>query len=324
MSTILTNEFAQFAKEKLRPAVDKVQSCRRSGLRYALLAAGGVFAIFALLVYISLAPFREMLDNHQITYWPLLFLGPLAFAMVGFSLVYIFLLRNAVKVFRFDLIERLAEFIHPGLVHEQDNPISVEDMERSLLFRQLARPKSGTDRFRARVGDANVELSDLRVCPDTDKSAPCLSGVFFSARFTRRFAMPIVSLPTSVEVSRSDMESELRRQGYDLKEGLVRFEDPADGRQVLLPSGQERNVSRFLPSRVVDALDRLRQQHGVEVLLSAFGNRLYIAMLSAVDRTDLPGVFEGFDFSNCRLFCGNARLAMEIARDMGKHADLFE
>lgn len=323
MPHVLANEFAQFAKEKLRPAVEKVQKSRRSGLFYAFLAALGLFAVFVILVYFSLAPFREMLDNSQIAYWPLLILAPLAFAMVGFSLVYILMLRSAVKAFRTELIDRIAEFIDPGLVHEQNRPIPVEDMEASMLFRHLAKPESGPDRFRGRAGTAAVEFTDLQVRTAADKKVPVLSGLYLSARYPRRFAMPILSLPTSLEISRSEAEAEMRGHGYPLAEGMIRFEDPSDERQVLMPSGQEQNLGRFIPRGVIDAMDRLRQQQGVEVLLSAFDERLHVAMLSANERMDLPGVFEGFDFGNCRLFCHNARLAMEIARDVAAQPELF-
>lgn len=323
MPHVLANEFAQFAREKLRPAVEKVQKSRRSGLFYAFLAALGLFAVFVLLVYFSLAPFREMLDDSRITYWPLLILAPLAFAMVGFSLVYILMLRSAVKAFRTELIDRIAEFIDPGLVHEQNRPIPVAEMEASMLFRHLATPESGPDRFRGRAGDAAVEFTDLQVRIDPSKKVPVLSGLYLSARYPRRFAMPILSFPTSLDVSRSDVEAEVQSRGYPLAEGMVRLEDPANDRQVLLPSGQEQSLVHFIPPSVVDALERLRQQHGVEVLISALGDRLHIAMLSANERMDLPGVFEGFDFGNCRLFCHNARLAMEIARDVATQPDLF-
>ncbi|MCD8138196.1 MAG: hypothetical protein LUE17_00180 [Planctomycetaceae bacterium] len=324
MPQVLANEFAQFARDRLRPAVDKVQASRRSGLLYAFLAAACLFAVFLIVVYASISPFRGMLDENSIAYWPLLILAPLAFTMVGFSLVYILLLRRAVKTFRRELIGRIAEFIDPGLVHEELSPISDADLQNSLLFRHLAKPKAGPDRFRGRAGEAAVEFSDLQVKTDADPKVHSLSGIYLDATFPRRFAFPVLFFPTTLEVSRSGFEKDLRARGYPLAEGLVRLEDPSTNRQVLIPSGKEQELCRIIPAGVVDALANLRQQQGVEVLIAAFGNKLHLAMLSANERMDLPGAFEGFDFGNCRLFCHNARLGMQMARDVGGQASLFE
>lgn len=324
MTQVHVDEFTRFAREKLRPVVQKVQTGRRRGLIYAIAAGVIVFVIFVIVVALFLAPFRDILDNNSITYWPLLFLAPLAFAMVGFSIAYILLLRNTVAAFRTDIIDHIAEFVDPGIVHEQGQSIPDDDMDKSLLFRSLAKPKSGSDRFRGRAGSASVEFTDLQISLGDNKKVPLLSGIYFVAHLPKRLAMPFLSFPTSVEVSRSGMEEELRLHGYPLTQGLVRREDPSDERQVLLPSGQEQSLRHFLPVGLIDAVDSLRQEHGVETLLSAFDDRLHIAMLSANERTDLPGVFEGFDFAHCRQFCQNARLAMEITRFIASQQDLFE
>ncbi len=241
--------------------------------------------------------------------------------VVGFSLVYILILRNAVKKFRAELIGHIAEFIDPGLVHERNRPIPAGEMEESLLFGRLAKPEGGPDHFRGRAGEAAVEFSDLQVRAVSGEMKSSLGGLYFVARYPRRFTMPLLSFPSTLEVSRSELEAAMRSHGYPLAEGMVRLDDPANNRQVLVPSGQEQRLRQLIPGSVIDDLNRLRCRQGVETLLSAFDNRLHIVMLSANKQPDSPGMFEGFDFGNCKLFCHNARLAMRIAGEAASRID---
>ena len=312
MTDPFTQDFAGFTQDQLRPAIEMVAKRRRSGLLLAVAIAAVLFVVFALTVYIFLSPYRQMMGDHNISYWPLLFLAPGSLAMIGFSLIYILTLRHAVKEFRETLVTRIAAFIDPALVHENKHPLSDGEIDSGLLFVDQGEAVPGQDRFRGRAGAATVDICDIQLQPGKNSvtGLPLLTGLFFRARFERPFRSFAMILPAHTAASLSTLESKAGAGP------LVRLDEPDNGWQFVAASAD--------PSFIGDILDpainaRLRELRGrnIRLHLSLRGDTLYAAMLTASDRKELPGVFEGFDFGNCRDFCRDARLCMDIAREVG-------
>ena len=326
MSDSVTRSFAIFSQEKLKPAVDTVTARRRSGLYIALGVGVLLFLLLAAAVYLFFAPYRNLMGEHGISYWPLLFLAPASLGMIGFSLVYILSLRHAVKEFRETLVGKMAEFIDPAVVHESGKTLPKEELEGSLLATIGGRPLSGTDQFRGRIPGAAVHFSDLRM--KREKSGPdgkdeMLTGLYFYAVMKRKFAMPIMVFPSSVEVSRSGLEAKLRADGDNVGAGLLRLDDPAFGRQILVPSGGEDFVLKLLSAPEFARLEAMRRRDDASLYLSCRGDCLRVALLSSSERLDLPGLFDGFDFGHCREFCRDARMCMNLAISVAERNDLW-
>lgn len=327
MSNAFSQAFADFTREKLRPAIDLIPVRKRSGLLIALLSGVVMFLVFAVIVYFLMQPYKKMLEEHgNISIWPLILLTPLALAMIAFTLVYILNLRSMVKEFRATLIARMTEFIDPGLAHDARSPIPAGELEASLLFENVGAAVAGTDRFRGRSGAAVVELRDMHVpTPKSggEKSNSLLTGVFMKATYEKSFREPLFVFPMTTEISRGGLEQELAKKGVAIKEGLVRVEDTSSGRQVVKPSEAEEWGRGFLPRGIGEELEALRRESGAELYLSCWDHTLYAALLSRNERIELPGAFDNFDFGNCREFCRKATLAMALARELGSHPDLW-
>lgn len=320
MSDPLSRDFSRFSQDKLRPAVDVVTARKRSGLFLSAIVAVVLFAIFAAAFYFMISPYRQLMGENDITYWPLLLLAPAAIAMIGFCLAYILTLRNAVKEFRETLVARMAEFIDPGLVHETKRPFSQGELESSLLFPMLGKPFAGQDRFRGRADAAGVDIGDLQVQPEGDGGTAPLAGLFFIARFPREFRSFAMLLPNGVAVSLSGVEAALG----GVPGGLVRVDDAAGGRQAVAPSASPESAGALLSPAVLGKLQGLRARNGAELYLSCRGNALYAAILARSGDKLTQGVFEGFDFAGLKEFCRDAAVCMDMARDMGKRDDLWK
>lgn len=326
MSETVTRSFAIFSQEKLKPAVDTVTARRRHGLYLALGVGFALFLLFAAGVYVFFAPYRDLMGEHGISYWPLLFLAPASLGMIGFSLVYILTLRNAVKEFRETLVGKMAEFIDPAIVHESGKTLPKEELEGSLLNIVGGVPLSGTDQFRGRIPGAAVHFSDLRMKREkagTDGKDKMLTGLYFYAVMERKFAMPLLVFPSSVDVSRGGFEEKLRADGDDIGAGLLRLDDPAFGRQILVPSGGEEFALNLLSSPAFARLEALRRRDDASLYLSCRGDCLRVVLLSSCERLDLPGVFDGFDFGHCREFCRDAGMCLDLARSVADRDDLW-
>lgn len=321
----LTRNFTIFSQEKLKSAVETVNARRKRGLYLSLGAGAAVFAVLAAGVYVFFAPYREIMGEHGISYWPLLFLAPASLALIAFCLVYILTLRSAVKEFRENLVSKMAEFIDPGIVHEAERPLPKEELEGDLLSTLGGTPAGGTDLFRGRAAGAAVHFSDIRLKrgADADGKPQMLTGLYFYAVMEKKFAMPLLVFPSSVEVSRSGIETKLRAAGEAVGTGLLRLDDPAMGRQMLVPSGGEEFVLGMLASPAFAKLEALRRERGGSLCLSCRGDTLRIALLTESERMDLPGMFDEFDFAHCREFCRVAKLCLELAQGMAERKDVW-
>lgn len=319
MADSCSRNFSHFAQERIKPVVDTVLAGKRRSLLVSLTVALGVFLVCAAAVYVFLMPYRQMMQTHGVTYWPLIILAPLSLAMVVFCLVFILSLRGAVKTFRTALMARMAEFIHPDLVHDALREMPREEMRAVPLSLLDGIPVAGADQFRGTVDGIAVRFFDLQCAggeAKKDKNSLVRTGLYFQAAFARQFIAPVAMLPGDSEVSRSGVEAKLAAEGIAAAEGWVRLDDKEHGLQVLTLSGQEDFARQLLPEEAFGCLDALRRQRGAELLLACHGNVLRVVLMAKVERRDLPGRFDGFDFGHCREFCLDATLCLDIAREL--------
>ena len=183
--------FDEFFRDRLRPVVDGVAPGRRAALRRAILVGAGVFLVVAATTALLTAAQMQLVWQHAFGYgMMLLALFPLSLAVIAFSLVYVLLIRRLTLEFRKNLLGRLAEFIHPGAVHETGRAIPEDELTQNRLFDGLGRPISGSERFRLVSGSIACEFAEVRL-EKKAAAGPPLTGVFLTARFTSRLARTI-------------------------------------------------------------------------------------------------------------------------------------
>ena len=308
MNEPISGDFSRFFTEKLRPAIDGISARRRKALKTAVLAAGGVFLVMLVAVYLFFAPYGKMLGEYNISYWPLLLLLPATMAVIAFSIVYLLLLRSMFGEFRNTMVGRLAEFIDPGFIHQPGAPVSSDDLNASLLFGPVGKPASGNDLFRGRVGGFGAELAEIGVKGDDP-----LAGVFCSVRCGRRFKSFCVAFPEDVQASVSGVTAAADAQGYSLSSELVRRE-AALGMQALVPSPDQALADVLLSPGLAARLADMRHSRDVRLFLSFRDDRLWIALLTRRARSGDDRIFEGFDFAHSREFCLDAVFALDVLR----------
>lgn len=322
--SVPAKDFSRFFNEKLRPVIDGLGPSRSGAMKRSLLIAAIAFVLFFVVVYVFFAPYGKMLGEYNITYWPLMVLLPATMAVISFSMAYILFLRSMVKVFRETLMSRLAEFIDPGIIHARDPSPDQSETASSLLFEGLGKPELGADRFRGRFDGAAVEIADLKIAGEgANAGLPPLTGLFFTARFNRRFRTPGMILPSSAPISLSGLASRLDACGFAGVGELVRLET-VGGRQAVLPAAEQGAWKTPLSPALVRRLEAARSENGVDLYLSLRGDRLWAAMLSRRPRQDVPAIFDGFDFGNCREFCRDSDICFELTREVLGNAALWE
>lgn len=316
MTDAFAQEYSRFAKEKLRPAVEDISRQKRAGI-----VRGAVVGVLCFLlgmggVYLFLKPYRGIIDDTDVSMWPLMIMAPAAMGVLVFSLVFVLSLRKTVDKFRGNLVASMAEFIDPGLVAELGHPITRDAVMASHLFSDDADVKIGNERFRGRAGDAAVEFADIWL----KENGMARRGLFFIARTESSFPYPHFVYPSHTDVSRSRLEAALVKEGYPLPGGLVRID--RDHWQFLVPSGEEEEAHAMYSREFAARLNAVHDANGGELYLSRRDTLLNIALLSPGTGKEGVSVFESFDFDGCREFCRDAKLAMSIARRGAQHQDV--
>lgn len=319
MNDPFAQEYSRFARERLRPVVTEIASRKRSGLLLGLGAGAACFLLGAGAVYLLLAPYRDIMGNTGVSFWPLMLMAPAALGILAFSLVFVLSLRKTVVDFRRALVGGVAEFIDPGLVVEGVTPLSRNRVMASHFFADDQKVTIGGERFRGRSGDAAVEFADILV-ENGGAAAGKGRGLFFTAHYDRPFPHPFFIFPAGVDLSRSGLETALAQDGYKVAGGLVRVE--RGGRQFLVPAGEEETAGAYLSRESLKQLDEVRAANGGELYLAGRDNDMYLALLSLGGEEGGVGIFEGFDFDGCREFCRDAKVAMSLAKKGGEGRDV--
>lgn len=321
-SAAFRRDFAAFFSERVRPVVDDLAVRRRRTLKTSAIAAGVVFVVFFIATYLFFAPYNRMLDEYKITYWPLLALLPFTMAVLSFAMAYILSLRTMVRDFRQTLMDRLAEFISPGLVHA----VAAQDARRDVadgIPGGLGAVEAGNDLFRGRTADGTaVEVREIRQ-PAAADGGTGKRGVVCAARFGRRFRDFLLALPASDSLSLSGVAEKLTEAGFRLPLELVRVA-PFDDWQMAVLSGGEETARALLSPEARERLAALCRERGLVARFSFRKATLWIALLSETAGGETGSPLDGFDFANSREFCQDAGICLDLAREIAGQPALWE
>lgn len=313
MNDDLAEKFARFAQDRLRPAVGVVEARKRRGLRLALAVALAVFVGVALVVYLMFAPYLKLMNEHEITYWPMLLVVPASLAMLAFCIVYILGLRGAVVEFRTTLVRRIGEFIDPALAHEANVPFAPDVLSKSLLFVDGDAPGAGGDRFRGRIAGADVSLAELR--SNAGKGG---AGVFCAAVFPRDFGGALVLLPASA-AGVPGVVDKVGEAGGGGKALLL--DDAGPGCRAVVPALREQWAREVLSDSLRDDMREI-ERLGFDVRVSCRGDTLFIALLAPAGK-ERKGALDEFDMEGVMGFCRGAGVCLDMVRAAERNAALW-
>ena len=238
-------ELSRFFLERLQPEVLAVQARKRVALIRSIAVGFIIFPLFAGLMHYFTSPHYEMMGQHGITFWPLLLLLPASMGVIGFSLTYIQSLRLAVEAFRTALMGRLAEFIDPGAACDSGKTMADGEFADSRFFGDSGKIRGGKELFCGRSGSARYEFCEIRweqMIEDgrekTGKNGKVLKGIFFTARFDRRFREAMLILPGAALKSPIPVLTEALLARHS-RPGLNLFLSKKDDKLVLALLGED-------------------------------------------------------------------------------------
>lgn len=318
-SDIMASELRRFFLDKLKSEVDRFNEKRRGFFRIGLVVTALVFVILALLARYYLNTLSGTLGQYRDSLWPLSYLTPFAMAVIAFCIVYILQLKSLMQHFLVTAVNRIAEFINPGLVHEVDRE-GAKAVHADLLFADTVKTEVGSHRIRGNGGGARCEMYELHTVQPDGKTA---EGIIFQAEYPRQFRNFSLILPEQAEASLSGIDRKLASAGLPKPGELVRLTLPGSGWQLVTPSG-EGAMSANPPAAAARRLDEARRRWGLFPHLLRDGNRLLIAILSNGREVKRDSQLESMDFDRTLAFCRAARMCLELAGDFGEDRQQWE
>ncbi len=317
------DEFIPFFASRLRPELDRVIARRRAWMWRSIAAGAGAFLLLFIVMYLMLSPYYKMLGENDVSYWPLLFLLPATFGVILFSVSYILSLRSIVRKFRETLLARTAEYIDPAMVYRTDASISESQLRQSLLFDNLGKPSAGSDVFSARRGNTECELAELRV---ERKDRKRLCGVYFSAKFDRRFPAVLVVLTATEPAGIGGMAEKIAALNVPHADELVRLEVPGYPLQILTRSRDQESAPRVLSAVFTPELLNHCTRRGFDPYLSCLGDRLTVVFLQncGSGNDEDKALADLFDINACRDFCDDAAACLAISDHVSREFAVWE
>ncbi|MCC8179489.1 MAG: hypothetical protein LIP23_01045, partial [Planctomycetes bacterium] len=302
----LEQELRRFFVEKIRPEVAVVNAKRRRALLTSIAVALAVFVLLALAVWYFTGTFREGFGEYGVSLWPMYILLPLTIGVLVFSALHIIFLKTAVSAFRAVVIDRLAEFIDPGLVHEAGRTMPTGEFNESLLFGSDKVKAPNAEYFRGGLANgARYEFCEIVV----KRGGRNYEGVFLSAKMPHDERGLFLLLPGDAEASLSGIAETMKKTGVNLDGELVRYGGVERGWQLVLPSA---SADSEPPPELISALEETRRKCGVDIFMSRYGSRIYLATANPRDGAQFTGYLQNFDFDRCLEFCRDARLCLAV------------
>jgi hypothetical protein len=197
--TALDNEFNAFAATRIKPLLNKALEKKNRLLPFSIAIGLSLFILFAVVIWLYLAPHRELLETRlQLPIWLFVAVPPASLGVVAASLSHLVLLKRIVDRLRESLLDCLAGFMNPSVSRE---PAGI--MEKSAFTNcpeGLGNASPGSDVFRGEVNGWAYRFSNVWLAGGAD--AKQLTGVFLQVNLagkTPKFLQSVGTAPPGMQ-----------------------------------------------------------------------------------------------------------------------------
>jgi hypothetical protein len=257
-----SEEFREFFRSELLPELRRFERKRREALRRFRTLRHPLFWAACLAAAWGL--------------WsPLPLLAPVAL-LVGRAAWVRLRLRGP---FKEQVVRRVIAFCDPALRYEPRAHVSVRRVRESGLFAEATMRVSGEDYVAGRVGETDVELSELRLVQGQGRSRRTVfSGLFFVADFHKSFRGRTLVLPDRTEWLLGGLGRALQLHRPFAGARLVPLEDPVFERYFAVYGSDPLETRYLLSPSLMERLVRFRESTGASLRVAFFDECIYLAI----------------------------------------------
>ncbi len=277
MATSQRSDFAHFYLTVLLKDLKKLETVRKRVVRRLKF----LFAIAAAAFLLSLAIDRGfgLSGSFPIT------VGILLVPAVTF--LYRFLISGYVYDFKTNIIKRIVGYIDPGLTYTPTGHVPRWQVVASRIFSRHPDRVSGDDLVEGRVGETNMQFSEIhaearresRFSGDSgrERRSTIFRGLFFVADFNKKFGGKTLVLPDTAEQVFGVMGSYFQSLNATRGE-LVKMEDPEFEKYFVVYGDDQVEARYILSTSLMQRITEFRRKTGRRICLSFMGSHVYVAI----------------------------------------------
>ena len=316
------SDFAHFYATDLAKELKRLEVVRKAVL-------GRVMALFVVTGAIVAAAVTLDLV-YRLTGW----LGFAAFALsVSIAaFLYRYLTSEYVHLFKVNVISKIVVFIDPDLEYWPAGFIERGKFISSRIFERLPDRFRGDDHIRGRIGETDIEFSELHAeyKEDTYDSRrgrrrhwhTIFKGLFFIGDFNKRFYGKTVVLPDTAERLLGGAGAFFQSLNKSRGE-LIKLEDP-EFEKMFVVYGDDQIESRYiLSTSLMERIVGFRKKTGRPIYLSFVGSQVFVAIPYGKGLFE-PKVFSPItDFKTVDQYFENLQLAIGIVDDLNLNTRIW-
>jgi hypothetical protein len=203
------------------------------------------------------------------------------------TFLYRFLVSDYVHAFKINVIQRIVEYIDPGLTYYPNGHIPGWQVVASRIFSRHPDRIRGDDLVQGRMGVTNIQFSEVHAEAKHESSSSSggrrkrwstiFRGLFFVADFNKKFTGKTLVLPDSAEHILGGMGTFFQSLNHSRGE-LVKMEDPSFEKHFVVYGDDQIEARYVLSTSLMRRIVEFRKKTGRRICLSFVGSHVYVAI----------------------------------------------
>lgn len=310
-------ELESFYKTNLLPELLDLEKIRKKLLKKYFKIVFVVLSIAVALAFVLISSLKQIIEDFLGTMFVLSLITAIILAVIFFLIS-----RGYTKDFKILIIDQIVRFIDKNLIYYQSRYVPKSVFVDSQIFRTKPNQYKGDDYVTGRIGDTQIQFSEI----DANVKAPGYSnqfrGLFFVADFNKNFKGQTVVLPDSAEYFFGRLGKNLQSWNFT-RDQLIKLEDP-EFEKLFCVYGSDQVQARYILStslmrRIVDFREKTKRG----LCLSFVNSKLFLALPYTRDLFE-PKVFQTVvDFEPIKQYYQDLMLAVGIVKDLNLNTRIW-
>ena len=315
MTAPTRQNFLELYRSQLQPELRGLEQKRLEVVRHMQIV-GGVLAVCV--VGVMFASIRAF-GFHPA---PLVFTA--MFAAMGWYGAQYLLTRQYTRDFKARVISRVVKHFGEDFSYMPTGGVSWYDYDASHLFKRDLDKFHTEDHVRGRVGDVNIEFSELLAQYSTGsgknrKTHTVFRGLWFVADFNKHFQHRTLVYPEMGMVANWGLGVEVNNRytppvysGFE----LVKLEDPAFEKLFMVRAEDQIEARYILSTSLMARLTAFRQKTGREVYVAFSAGQVHVAISTPKNLLEPPVWRSLLDLGLMNEYLEDIEMALGIVKDL--------
>lgn len=315
-------EFQSFYEKDLLPDLNLLEEERKKVLKQLFIAilffivGGGTIA-----------------STNYLQISPIFYIIPVA-ALIYATIVYI--KYNKLKQvyslnFKKRVVQRMVDFIQPGLTYDYDKHVSKELFVNSDIFRQQIDSYVGDDCITGTIGKTDFTFSELHAQHREvyynngrreERWVNIFKGIFFVADFNKNFTGRTFVLPDKAENFLGGIFKFVQKLTVGRGQ-LVKLENVQFEKEFVVYSDDQIEARYILSPALMERILKFKQEANAHILLSFVNSCMYLAIPISMDLFEAKIFSSGTKFEYLASYYRYMNLALSIIEELNLNTRIW-